>query len=277
MANPLHIYYREDLLFMERICNICQKTIQDKGLTAHLKKMHGVLFQDYVNNNLTIFPDYHKCESEACNNVVSPRRKACSRECDKTIRRTKVGDKAPHYGIKHSKETLDKISTKRKLQGNFKQGLKLSDETKKRISDTRIERGVAKGELNGMYGKTHTPESIEKIFKHRFKNKLEQLVCDTLDKHNIPYTFQFFLKQDGICKSYDFYIHNTNTLLEIDGDYWHGKDTAKNKFKGYLEVQENDKVKTELAETKGFKVIRFWESDINKNPDIILSKLVPLL
>lgn len=260
---------------MERICNICQKTIQDKGLTAHLKKMHGVLFQDYVNNNLTIFPDYHKCECELCENVVSPRRKACSRECDKAIRRTKVGDKAPHYDIKHSEETISKISATRKLQGNFKKGFKFTEESKQKMSQTRLDRGLGVGELNGMYGKTHTPESIEKIFKHRFKNKLEQLVCDTLDKHNIQYTFQYFLRDGSTCKSYDFYIHNTNILLEIDGDYWHGKDTAKNKFKGYLEVQENDKVKTELAETKGFKVIRFWESDININPDIIITKVEP--
>lgn len=261
---------------MERICNICQKTIQDKGLTAHLKKVHGILFQDYVNNNLSLFLDYHKCESELCSNIISPRKKACSRECDKAIRRTKVGEKSNRFGIKHSEETLDKISTKRKLQGNFKQGIKLSDVTKKRISDTRIERGVAKGELNGMYGKTHTPESIEKIFKHRYKNKLEQLVCDTLDKHSIQYTFQFFLKKDSVCKSYDFHIHNTNILLEIDGDYWHGKDTAKNKFKGYLEVQENDKLKTELAETKGFRVVRFWESEIKQDVSIIISRIEPL-
>lgn len=265
---------------MERICNICQKTIQDKGLTAHLKKMHGVLFQDYVNNNLTIFSDYHKCGSEACNNVVSPRRKACSKECDKAIRRTKVGDKSNRFGIKHSEKTINIIrQTKIDLftdQENHPMFGKIhTEETKQKMSQTRLDRGLGVGELNGMYGKTHTPESIEKIYKYRFKNKLEQLVCDTLDKHNIQYTFQYFLRDGNKCKSYDFYIHNTNILLEIDGDYWHGKDTAKNKFKGYLEVQENDKVKTELAETKGFKVIRFWESDININPDILITKVEP--
>jgi very-short-patch-repair endonuclease len=261
---------------MERICNICQKTIQDKGLTAHLKKAHGVLFQDYVNNNLSIFPDYHKCENTSCDNIISPRRKACSRECDKAIRKTKVGDKSNRYGAKHSEKTLDKIKTKRKQQGNFKQGFIHSEESKQKMSQTRLVKGLGIGELNGMYGKTHTPESIQKIFKHRYKNKLEQLVCDTLDKHNISYTFQFFLTRDGICKSYDFHIHNTNILLEIDGDYWHGKDTAKNKFKGCLEVQQNDKIKTELARVRGFEVIRFWESEIKQNPDIIIKRLEPL-
>ncbi len=234
--------------------------------------MHGVLFQDYVNNNLTIFPDYHKCGSEACNNIVSPRRKACSRECDKAIRRTKVGNKATNYGKignhKHSEETKELLRKKRVGRTPFK-GKTHSAEVKNKMSVDRS------GVNNNMYGKTHTPESIEKIYKYRFKNKLEQLVCNTLDKHNIQYTFQYFLRDGDICKSYDFHIHNTNILLEIDGDYWHGKETAKNKFKGYLEVQENDKVKTELAETKGFKVIRFWESDINKNPDIVITKVEP--
>lgn len=266
---------------MERICNICQKAIQDKGLTAHLKKMHGVLFQDYVNNNLSLFPDYHKCESELCENVVSPRKKACSRECDKAIRRTKVGEKSNRFGIKHSKKTINTIKQIKtnlflKPENHPMFGKTHTEESKQKMSQTRLDRGLGIGELNGMYGKTHTPESIEKIFKHRYKNKLEQLVCDMLDKHSIQYTFQFFLKKDSVCKSYDFHIHNTNILLEIDGDYWHGKDTAKNKFKGYLEVQENDKLKTELAETKGFRVVRFWESEIRQDVSIIISRIEPL-
>ena len=263
---------------MERVCNICQKTIQDKGLAAHLKKMHGVLFQDYVNNNLTIFPDYHKCESEACNNIVSPRRKACSKECDKAIRRTKVGEKSNRFGSKHNKNTINKIrEIKANLFSNPENhpmfGKIHTEESKQKMSQTRLDKGLGIGELNGMYGKTHTPESIEKIFKHRFKNKLEQLVCDVLDEHSIQYTFQYFLRDGDVCKSYDFHIHNTNILLEIDGDYWHGKEAAKNKFKGYVKVQENDKVKTQLAQIKGFKVIRFWESDIKNNPKIIVTSL----
>jgi very-short-patch-repair endonuclease len=102
-------------------------------------------------------------------------------------------------------------------------------------------------------------------------------VCDVLDTHNIQYTFQFFLKRDNVCKSYDFHIHNTNTLLEIDGDYWHGKDGAKQKYKKYLEVQENDKFKTQLAKDNGYNVIRFWESEIKANPDIVIKRIEPSL
>lgn len=244
--------------------------------------MHGVLFQDYVNNNLTIFPDYHKCENEACNNVVSPRRKACSRECDKAIRKMKVGEKAPRYGTKHTKETINAIKQiKTNLYNNPENhpmfGKHHSEVSKQRMSQTRLERGLGVGELNGMYGKTHKPESIEKILKHRYKNKLEQLVCDTLDKHNIEYTFQYFLRDGDVCKSYDFHIRNTKVLLEIDGDYWHGKEGAKQKYKKYLEVQENDKLKTKLAEDSGYVVVRFWESDIKQDTNILINRLEPLL
>ncbi len=232
------------------------------------------MFQDYVNNNLSLFPDYHKCENTACENIISPRRKACCRECDKAIRKTKVGEKAPNYGkagtYKHTEETREILRKKRVGRTPFK-GKAHTEEVKKRMSADRM------GESNNMYGKTHKPETIEKIFKHRYKNKLEQLVCDILDAHNIQYTFQFFLTKDSICKSYDFYIHNTNMLLEIDGDYWHGKDTAKNKYKKYLEVQENDKFKTQLASDSGYTVIRLWESEIKENPNIVIKRIEPLL
>lgn len=270
MANPLTTYYKGDFLFMERICNICRKTIQDKGLSAHLKKMHGVAFQDYVNNNLQLFPDYHKCENEACNNIVSPRKKACSKDCDKAIRKTKTGEKSNRYGkvgvYKHTEETKKLLRKKRVGRTPFK-GKTHTNEAKKEMSINR------RGEKNGMYGKTHKPETVEKIFKHRFKNKLEQLVCDVLDKNNIPYTFQFFLTQEGVCKSYDFYIHNTKVLLEVDGDYWHGNPTAKNKYKDWEIVQKNDIFKTELANKQGYTLIRLWESEIKQNPDIISNKL----
>jgi hypothetical protein len=41
-------------------------------------------------------------------------------------------------------------------------------------------------------------------------NKLEKFVSYILDKNNIQYIYQFFLSKDGVCKSYDFKIKDTN-------------------------------------------------------------------
>jgi very-short-patch-repair endonuclease len=100
-------------------------------------------------------------------------------------------------------------------------------------------------------------------------NKLEKFVSYILDKNNIQYIYQFFLSKDGVCKSYDFKIKDTNILLEIDGDYWHGGPSLDKHFYKLDEVRDNDEFKKIFAESNGFRLIRIWESEIYKDPDII--------
>ena len=126
---------------------------------------------------------------------------------------------------------------------------------------------------NFMYGKTHTPEAIQKIFSHKKMNPVEKLVADKLDENNIKYTFQYFLNRNGTCKSYDFKIKENDIFIEVDGDYWHGGPAVKKYFKKVDDVKQNDKLKNELAKENGFKLIRIWESDIKQNPELILEKL----
>lgn len=98
--------------------------------------------------------------------------------------------------------------------------------------------------------------------------------------------FEWILKELGIeyktqfrvgYKFYDFYLPKTNTLIEVDGDYWHGN---RKKFTKLSEMQKknhiNDLYKTSLAEASGYKLFRFWESDINTNPLAVKNKLLEL-
>ena len=64
-------------------------------------------------------------------------------------------------------------------------------------------------------------------------------------------------------KFYDFYLPDSNTLVEIDGAYWHSrgiayKDMTLTQKKNY----ENDKIKDKLAVDNGFGIIRIWEDEI---------------
>ena len=74
-----------------------------------------------------------------------------------------------------------------------------------------------KGErpLIAQKGVKRSTETINKIFSKRPMNKLEKFVSNILDENNIKYTHQFFLNKDGICKSYDFKIKDTNILRNI--------------------------------------------------------------
>jgi len=85
--------------------------------------------------------------------------------------------------------------------------------------------------------------------------------------------FQFFINDTGVCKSYDFKIKNKPIIIEVDGDYWHGNPKKKHYYKYVNEIKDNDKLKEDIAKKKGYKVIRLWESDIKKDPMIILNTL----
>ena len=184
----------------------------------------------------------------------------------------------PRVGKLHNIETKQKIGIANKENYSIPQNHPLygkhhSQEAKKKMSDTRINLGLSKGENNPMFGKTHTPESIKKIFSHRKMNKLEKIVADELDRVKIPYHFQYFIIENGICKSYDFKIKGKPLIIEVDGDFWHGNPSKQNHYIKAKEIRENDKTKDEIANKKGIRVVRLWESDIKKDRGIVLKAL----
>ncbi|MDQ3014935.1 MAG: DUF559 domain-containing protein [bacterium] len=58
----------------------------------------------------------------------------------------------------------------------------------------------------------------------------------------------------------DFYCPSQKLIIEIDG--------ATHK-----QAQEYDKERTHFLESLGFKIIRFWNSEIDTNLDKVLSKI----
>jgi very-short-patch-repair endonuclease len=67
-------------------------------------------------------------------------------------------------------------------------------------------------------------------------------------------------------KIYDFYEPISNTLFEVDGTYWHGKDVLyEDKNPMQKRAARNDEYKDVLAKGFGYKIERVWESDLKKN------------
>jgi len=272
-----------------------------KQLGRHLWKIHGKKYEDYVKENLNDFVLLGWQPCVICGTIS--KQKTCNRECfkkhcsnlkrgiifgpmsDETKQKLSNDRKqkyangwAPRVGKFHSEESKQKNAESHlgkkmpSITGNLNPACR--DDVRKQISRTRIDRGVAKGEHNPMYGKTHTPETIAKIFSHRKMNKLEKLVADELDRASIPYHFQYFIVENGICKSYDFKIKGKPIIIEVDGDFWHGNPNQANHYKKVDIVRENDVVKTDLAIAKGLRIVRLWESDIKKDPSIVLKYVI---
>jgi very-short-patch-repair endonuclease len=253
---------------MNIVCSICHKEVNTKGLTFHLKGKHSQTFMEYVCNNLEQFPNYNPCK--ICAKITAGT--CCSRECISTWKSiTYKGRKGWSKGLtKDTHPGLLSMANKAKLrtgvniwermtpETSAKARLKISINTKSRVS----------GINNPMYGKTHTPKAIQKIFKYRKISSAEQIVADFLDLNNIQYYHQFFITDT--CKySYDFKIKKSNIIIEVDGDYWHGGPGCKK----YCNDVESNKIrdieKNKIAQSKGYRLYRIWESELKTNPTIL--------
>lgn len=95
---------------------------------------------------------------------------------------------------------------------------------------------------------------------NKFDSKLEKTFSKLLDKAGIKWINQFKIGR----KRYDFYLPDSDTIIEVDGDYWHGNVITENyidrPFK--KKIFKNDALKNIMAENAGFRLIRIWETDI---------------
>jgi very-short-patch-repair endonuclease len=184
-------------------------------------------------------------------------------------------NKRRHY----SKKTKEKMRNVKRGKNNPNFGKHRSDETKERM------RGLMKGEKNPMFGKHHSKKSKEKIRKKMsiialkrvqtqhgpYKDtKPERVMQSILKELNIPFECQFRVGNHID----DFHLLNTNTLIEVDGDYWHGNLKKFSKLtERQLNQKQKDKKHNKIAKEKGYIVLRFWESDILNNKEKVIKKL----
>lgn len=104
-------------------------------------------------------------------------------------------------------------------------------------------------------------------------SKLEdRFAKDFLDKLNIVYQTQF--KAESIGRYYDFYLPASNTLIEVDGDYFHSFGLLYEQMSPMQKKNKRvDEQKDKWAREHGINLIRIWEHDINKNPSMVMKML----
>jgi G:T-mismatch repair DNA endonuclease (very short patch repair protein) len=150
-----------------------------------------------------------------------------------------------------------------------------SDELGKKIS--KGAKGVPKPKPEGFgVGRTHSQKTKDKMSNSAIqrilktgkvkRSGLEYKFEGILELLEIEYIHSYFIKD--INKIYDFYLPKYNILLEIDGDFWHCNPNTRH-ASPECKTQEinitNDQFKTQWAHDNGYKLLRFWENDINNN------------
>lgn len=184
--------------------------------------------------------------------IISTRKqKFASGEYDHVKDAIKQNRKDPNLGKKISEGA--KGIPKPKPEG-FGVGRKHSKKTKEKMSDSAIER-ILETDQN------HT-------------SKLEKEFALILNNLKIKYIQWFYAKD--IKAFYDFYIPLKNTIIEVDGDFWHCNPNSKFALPEYKTQEKNlkrDQQKTQWVKDNGFKLLRFWEYDIKNSPQQIIEIL----
>ena len=202
-------------------------------------------------------------------------------------------------GKKRTPEVSAKLSAALK-------GKKRTPETKARIS------AVQKGRIGNRKGAKQSPEAIEKMAAaHRGKKQspehiakikashqarwrqlsdeekarkikplresskeitnswLEEVYAQKLDEQGIIYERQKYIGWYKV----DFYIPVTNTIVELNGCWWHGCLECAQQRKDYEEFREwheqkreKDKKRYEYLRHKGYMVEVIWEHDLPRKP-----------
>ncbi len=109
--------------------------------------------------------------------------------------------------------------------------------------------------------------------------KLEKIMEVLLRNQKIKHE-----KQPSLTGKPDFRVKNTNVLIFCDSSFWHGR--RKRELKGEAFKKNRDFWVNKLLENKkrdarinnalrkeGWKVLRFWDTDILKSPAKVIKRL----
>lgn len=162
-------------------------------------------------------------------------------------------------------------------------GCKRSEEEKKRIGDKNRNNPACAFWLNKKRSEEtkqkHREKALQRIQNHfgPFKDtKPELKMKEILNELNIQFEHQFRI--EGINHNFDFRILNTNILIEVDGDYFHGNPKKYSTlYERQIKQRQKDKENEELAKASNFILLRFWEDDILNNTEEIKMKLYNLI
>jgi len=141
-----------------------------------------------------------------------------------------------------------------------KENLRKKNLGKKQSEITKLKKSIALigKSYEELYGKKRAKELKELRRETRLRvmkngpikeSNIEKKVENWLMLNNVPYVKQFRYKL-GIA---DFWLPENNTIVEVDGKYWHSLP----------EVMERDKRQTKWLKQNGFTIIRIKEEDVN--------------
>ncbi len=118
-------------------------------------------------------------------------------------------------------------------------------------------------------------QDLEKKAKKMSKKMTapEKVFQSILKKYKIDFQPQFILGS----KIFDFHLKESNVLVEINGDYWHGNPEVYEQFSWYqIRVQKKDLDKRNIAIGRGYNYLDVWEKDLNDDKKSVVDRMVEM-
>jgi very-short-patch-repair endonuclease len=179
-----------------------------------------------------------------------------------------------------SESTIKKIEgIKEKLRSNKDRGKKISEklkgvpkteETKHKISISQKKRYEDNPQLKNNLSKRRIKWLKTKLSNK--KSKIEIKFENILRLVNLNFEYQYEYQY----RLFDFYLEKYNTIIEVDGDFYHCNPNSKHHeiiYETQKLTKENDRHKDELCKNHNITLIRYWEMDINERPEWVISDL----
>jgi very-short-patch-repair endonuclease len=180
----------------------------------------------------------------------------------------------------NSEDTLKKIEgIKEKLRNNKDRGKQISEklkgvpkteESKRKVSISQKKRYKDNPKLKENASNRRVNWLKTKLSNK--KSKIEIKFENILRLINLNFEYQYEYQH----RLFDFYLEKYNTLIEVDGDFYHCNPNSKHHemiYETQKLTKQNDKYKDELCVNNNVILIRYWEKDINERPEWIISDL----
>jgi len=259
-----------------------------KETRKKISKHHREYYADATKN-----PMYGKQHSEKTRRKIGKRRtgKTHTEKTKKKMSEMHKGEKNAFFGKTHSEEV------KQKLRLSLKKRLEENPALRELLS---LRGKQLTGSKNPFFGKKHTEEA-----KQKFREIRAKLVIPSKDTTG-EIILQMLCKTAGIQflkhKNFDlgFQHHQVdlfikpNICLEVDGDYWHANPnehkrqgrihagfkpehplpSPKNKKMTAKDKWKLDKKVTRALVSQDNIVIRFWQSELEENPEKCIQKII---
>lgn len=137
-----------------------------------------------------------------------------------------------------------------------------------------LEKGFTKKEAQIKMNEIRVDGALNALKKSQ-KPKTEKKIAELLQNYKIEFSSQYrIITNEKKTYIFDFYIPKHNTLIEVNGTYWHCdprffKEEKEVFFPGQKllakQVWARDRKKLDTAQKKGYNVLVIWEHDLNKN------------